>query len=571
MASGSSSVTLDEALARLSTLNESIVAYHERLDFNNDAFFLISMSIIIFMMQFGFAFLEAGCVRSKNTTNILIKNLLDSCIASIAYFFCGWAFAYGTRANPFCGFGQFLMIGLEPAQFPRWFFQFTFTAAASTIVSGAVAERCEFIAYLVYSTLISGFVYPVITHWVWDQSGWLANGPEGIQFKDFAGSGVVHLHGGTTALIAAIILGPRIGRFPDKKTGTPAVPIKGHSTPFVAMGAFMLMFGFFAFNGGSQGTLGRPGDGETVARAVSNTMLCSGWAAITVLLINKLLVGKKWSMLLSINAALAGMVSACSGCDALEPWACSVVGIGSGICYFSLSILVEKVRIDDPVDAIAVHFGGGLWGVIIAPIMMHEGIIYTGSRRAFLQWGWNLVGAAAIFGWSFLVMGTIFLILRITGFFRVPRDVELKGLDIYKHGEDAYPQIAYGHGWDKEEPSEDYFSNSTHSSYVRHRTGNGSPNGYANGGVAIKLNGSPHESDQMRGEHVHVWTHRNGQLADRDTYSAPSLRLHGERPENVHHARRRMYNSNLVQPENYYSRHPGWYNYEKDSRHMLHL
>uniref|UniRef100_A0A914VTF0 Ammonium transporter n=1 Tax=Plectus sambesii TaxID=2011161 RepID=A0A914VTF0_9BILA len=432
-------LTLIEAISSLNKLNESFNAYRERVDVNIDAFFLVTMSIVVYLMQCGFAFIEAGSVRSKNTIDILLKNLLTSLITCVVYFFCGWAFAFGNKGNPYIGFGQFLLLDLEAPKYPLWFFHFVFAATASTIVSGAVAERCEMIAYLLYSVLLTGLVYPVITHWTWDSSGWLANGPDGIKFKDFAGSACVHLHGGTVALIGMIFLGPRIGRFEDKKTGRPAVPLKGHSAPFVVLGAFMLLVGFFGFNGGSQGSLARPGDGDTVARACVNTILCSGWATLAVLFCNKFFFSKNWSLLCSINAALTGMVAACSGCDALEPWTCSVVGSGAGFMYFFTAMLVEKLQIDDPVDTVAIHCGGGLWGLLITPVMMNGGIIYEANRLSFLQLGWNALGGLAIVGWSLITMGALFLILKLTGKLRVPAEVELRGLDEMRHGGAAYP------------------------------------------------------------------------------------------------------------------------------------
>uniref|UniRef100_A0A914XHE4 Ammonium transporter n=1 Tax=Plectus sambesii TaxID=2011161 RepID=A0A914XHE4_9BILA len=432
-------MTLNEAISSLTKLNESFYAYRERVDVNIDAFFLVTMTTIVFLMQCGFAFIEAGSVRSKNTIDILLKNLLTSLFTCVVYFFCGWAFAFGNKGNSFIGFGQFMMFDLEAPKYPLWFFHFVFAATSSTIVSGAVAERFEMVAYLAYTVLLGGFVYPVITHWSWDSTGWLANGPEGVKFKDFAGSACVHVVGGTVALIGMILLGPRIGRFEDKKTGRPAVPLKGHSAPFVVLGAFMLLVGFFGFNGGSQGSLARPGDGDTVARACVNTILCSGWATIAVIFCNKFFFSKNWSLLCSINAALAGMVAACTGCDALEPWACSIVGVGAGLAYFFIAMLVEKLRIDDPVDTVGIHCGGGLWGLIITPVVMKGGIIYGANRFAFLQLGWNLVGGAAIIAWSLVTMGSLFFLLKLAGKLRVPAEVELKGLDVLRHDGAAYP------------------------------------------------------------------------------------------------------------------------------------
>lgn len=404
-------------------------------------------------MQCGFAFLEAGSVRSKNTTNILIKNLLDSCISAVCYYCLGWAFAYGKPSNAFIGYGQFALSTMPDSMYPNWFFQFVFAATASTIVSGALAERCEFVAYFAYCGLLTGFLYPVVTHWAWASDGWLYVGINGVSYKDFAGSGVVHLLGGVCALVGAAILGPRIGRFDVDENGK-NTEIKGHSVPFAAMGGFILMFGFFAFNGGSQANITQPGDGTTVARAMTNTMLSGGAAALTVLFVHKVVTKeRKWSLLSTINAALTGMVSACCGCDLLEPWAALLVGCGAGLSYKLVSFLVEKAKIDDPLDAAAVHAGGGFWGLFITPILMDEGIVFKWDGQAFTRLGVNMIGAAAIAAWSAVLIGVLFMALKLLKLFRVSEEVEVKGLDIFKHGEPAYPISAYGHGWTESLPS----------------------------------------------------------------------------------------------------------------------
>ncbi|KAK6745899.1 hypothetical protein RB195_012170 [Necator americanus] len=306
-------------------------------------------------------------------------------------------------------------------------------------------------------------------------------------YLDFAGAGVVHLCGGTISFAAAYIIGPRIGRFPEDGEEE-SIEIKGHSVPFAALGGFILMFGFLAFNGGSMADIVKPGEGNIVALAMVNTILCGAFAALTFLIIHFLTMGK-WTLLLTINACLAGMVSACAGCNRMEPWASSFTGIGAGLVYLGLSHFMIKMKVDDPLDAFAVHAGGGFWGLLSTCIIAHDGIVYAFSdaiagnygslscRRAFAQLGWQLICALAIIIWSLLWMVPIFLFLKKIGklrvsaeveingldiykhgelfFLRVSAEVEINGLDIYKHGEAAYPLHAYGHGWDEYESIKD--------------------------------------------------------------------------------------------------------------------
>ncbi|CEF71676.1 Ammonium transporter family and Ammonium transporter AmtB-like domain-containing protein [Strongyloides ratti] len=457
----------------ISQLSEHLRQIEKRLTYiesnenvNENAFFMCSMALIIFLMQCGFAFLEAGAVRSKNTTNILIKNLLDSCLAVIGYYCIGWAFAYGPGTpgstwNLFIGYSQFFLAGVD--NYSRFFFQYVFAATSATIVSGAVAERCEFATYITYCTVISSFVYPILTHWGWADGGWMKNGinTETIHttYIDNAGSGVVHLCGGAISFLAAYMMGPRHGRFATEDEEE-SIEIKGHSVPFAALGGFILMFGFLAFNGGSVAEIVRPGDGPIVALAMTNTILSGAFAAMIFLVIHYIWNGK-WTLLLTINACLAGMVAACAGCNRMMPWGSAFVGVGAGLIYLGLSKLMIKLKIDDPLDAFAVHAGGGFWGLIAVCIIAPDGIAYSivnvinGTKdkysigQAFAQLGWNIICAIAIITWSIGIMGPVFSFLKIIKKFRVSYEVETKGLDIYKHGEAAYPLHAYGHGWDE--------------------------------------------------------------------------------------------------------------------------
>ncbi|KAK3861884.1 hypothetical protein Pcinc_032195 [Petrolisthes cinctipes] len=371
------------------------------------------MGTIIFFMQCGFAFLEAGAVRSKNTTNILIKNILDVFIAGIAYWLVGYALAFGD-GNGFCGETMWATVGLSEERLAFWFFQFVFAATAATIVSGSMAERCNFHAYLIYSVILT---------------------VRGSAYQDFAGSGVVHLTGGIAALVGAIILGPRHGRFDSDSPG-----IRGHSVPLAALGGFILLFGFLAFNGGSQASISQPGDAGAVARAIVNTVISGSFSGITSLIVYRTGVcgvSNTWSFLMALNGALAGMVAICAGCNVLPIWGSCVTGIVAGVLFISIHTLLDKLKVDDPLDAVAVHMGGGLWGLVAVALFQNDnGIVFGGSGEVL---AWNVAGALAIMAWAGGLCVIMFGSLRLVGWLRVPIDMEIQGMDILKHGEPAYP------------------------------------------------------------------------------------------------------------------------------------
>ncbi|KAI1701015.1 ammonium transporter family domain-containing protein [Ditylenchus destructor] len=455
----------------LQQIEEEFKKTKEDMADNNNAFFMCSMALIIFrtfiyqmlpfyvakvynlVMQCGFAFLEVGAV-----------------FAIISYWATGWALAHGPNAiaslDPYFGFSEFFLVGIH--NYAKFFFQFVFAATAATIVSGAVAERCEFMCFITYSVLITSFTYPILTHWGWSPNGWMAAGYPSDTVKttyiDFAGSGMVHLCGGTISLLAAYLMGPRIGRFSTDGVSK-SIEIKGHSVPFAALGGFILMFGFLAFNGGSAAEISTPGIGQVVAKAMVNTIMCGAFAALTYLGIHYLRKGK-WTVLLTINACLTGMVSACAGCNQMHSWASIITGIVAGLAYLAFSELCLAMKVDDPLDAFAVHFGGGLWGLISACLVTDKGLLFAflttevKMSDALAQLGWQSICIVAIIVWSAVTLTPPFLILKAIGKFRVSKEVEIKGMDIFEHGEAAYPLTAYGHGWDdieyvKDEPTND--------------------------------------------------------------------------------------------------------------------
>jgi len=412
---------------------------------NEDEFFLIVIAIIIFFMQCGFAFLEAGSVRSKNTVNILIKNMLDAFIGGISYWAIGWGLAYGAGGNLFCGGSQFFNYQLDYGLYPKWFFQFVFAATAATIVSGAIAERCQFFAYFAYSIILTGWVYPPVSHWAWDGAGWLA---EIGYYKDFAGSGVVHLLGASCAIIGCYFMGPRRGRF--NKKGEP-IDMPGHSVPLAGLGGFILIFGFLAFNGGSQAQISAEGDGDVVALAIVNTILGASTGGIAVLFTNKFLLKQPWSFLMCLNGALAGMVALCAGCNLYEPWAALIVGGMGGVSFMCVHFGMLKLRLDDPLDAVAVHGGGGIVGILSVPWFMYvglevgeRGIFWDGdSSTPWLVLGYNIAGSICIMLWSVFWSLLLFGSLYYFKILRVSTDDEFKGMDLIKHGESAYPAGAW--------------------------------------------------------------------------------------------------------------------------------
>jgi len=444
----------DEKLELLYNNSLQVERNQQILIHNMDEFFLVVIAIIIFFMQCGFAFLEAGSVRSKNTVNILIKNMLDAFIGGVSYWTIGWGLAYGAGGNLFCGASQFFSYQLPYDLYPKWLFQFVFAATAATIVSGAVAERCQFYAYFLYSIVITGWVYPPVSHWAWDSTGWLA---QTGYYKDFAGSGVVHLMGGTCAVVGCFIIGPREGRF--RQNDGEALDLPGHSVPLAGLGGFILIFGFLAFNGGSQAQIAHEGDGDLVALAIVNTILGGSTGGLAVLFINKFLFKQPWSFLLCLNGALTGMVSLCAGCNVYEPWAALVVGTFGGLGFIVVHFAMLRLRLDDPLDAVAVHGGGGLVGILAVPWFMYvgldsgeRGVFWDGSTAGpWLVLAYNLAGGVAIAAWSALWSGLLFGSLSLLGLLRVSAEEEADGMDLIKHGESAYPAAAwvesqYAHG-----------------------------------------------------------------------------------------------------------------------------
>ena len=398
-----------------------------------DTLFVLVSAFLVFLMQAGFGMLEAGFIRAKNTCNILTKNFLDYCMASLGFFVFGYAIMF-SEGNPFFGTSGFFLVGAESAAdvplWAFWLFQAAFCGAAATIVAGGMAERMKFPAYLAYSFIISAFIYPVVGHWTWG-GGWLAQ----LDFFDFAGSTVVHLTGGATALVGAMILGPRLGRFNADGSSN---PIPGHSVPLASLGVFILWFGWFGFNPGSNLAVG---DGEAISLIAINTNLAAASAAVTTTFISWILFGKP-DLFFTMNGALAGLVSITAPCAVVSPAAAIWIGVTGGFVIVLGEGLLRIIKVDDPCGAFPVHGLCGIWGTLTVGLwgreslgLAREGLFYGGG---FEQLGIQALGTFASGIFVFLSMGLVFIAIKAVLGLRVDRMEEIRGLDMNEHGMESY-------------------------------------------------------------------------------------------------------------------------------------
>lgn len=406
---------------------------------------MLLAAMLVFFMQPGFAFCEAGFTRAKNTANILMKNFVDFMIGSVCFWLVGFGIMFGAEGAGFMGtpqWGDLSFLTREDGLPIEGFlmFQTVFCATSATIVSGAMAERTKFSMYLMYSLLISLFIYPIEAHWSWG-GGWLNDGGPGTfmhdtfgtGFHDFAGSTVVHSVGGWLALVGALVLGPRHGKY-GKDGKSRAIP--GHSLSLASLGVFVLWFGWFGFNPGSQ----LAAFGEENRIAISHTFVTTNIAACTggfaTLVFSWFRYGKP-SLSLTLNGVLAGLVGITDGCDLVSIGGAAIIGVVCGIVMpLSVEFIDHVLHIDDPVGASSVHGVCGVLGTLLTGLFaQEEGLFYGG--------GWGLLGAQAfgavvVGAWAICAGFIVFKGLDLIHGLRVPARIEEEGLDIYEHGETAY-------------------------------------------------------------------------------------------------------------------------------------
>jgi Amt family ammonium transporter len=419
----------------LATYEEAEVPTAVALDF----IWLLVAAFLVFLMQAGFAAVEAGFCRAKNTTNLMMKNIMDMAMGSLAYFAVGWAIMYGADLSGFIGTDQWFLIGeaYDVTVYRDFMFQVVFAATAATIVSGAVAERLKFGSYLVYSIVLTALIYPIYGHWVWG-GGWLANLPFGDGHVDFAGSGVVHAVGGFVGLAGAMVLGPRFGKY-DKDGKPRAIP--GHSIALAAIGMLILWFGWFGFNSGS--TLS--GNDLRMATIAVNTNMAAAAGAVVALLITKFKTGI-WDVGMGINGALAGLVAITAPCAFVEGYAAIVIGAIGGAIVVGSVYALENMGIDDPVGAVSVHGVTGIWGLIAVGLFADgsytawpvTGLFYGGGTGQLIA---QLIGAVTVFAWAFGTGYVVFKVMDLVAGIRISPEEEIAGLDVMEHGSAAYPNF----------------------------------------------------------------------------------------------------------------------------------
>jgi len=434
-------------LSTLSSLQASLLSTQDDID----QFYTQINGVQVFMMQCGFAFLEAGCVETKNVTNILMKNFIDCIIVGIVWYLWAYGLAFGDvdGGNQFWGTRYSALSGITPEYSPeaigivrtRWFFQYTFAAASTTIVSGSIAARARFPAYMLFSVFYGGWIYPVACHWMWSGTGWMSASnplrtlPIGV--IDFAGSGVVHLMGGTAALVGAWVIGPRHGRFDPTWDGDKPGTLRTFRSLWSGLGTFLLWYGWYGFNPGS--SLKATDASDINALSCINTTLAACAGALSAMFLQYFAKGN-WDLVRLCNGVLGGLVAITAGCAVHPPWGAIIVGLIAGVVYYYSSILIFWLGIDDPVEATAVHLLNGVWGLVAVGLFADKDSI----GRAYApteHWGAFLGGGGLLLGvellsmvmlvvwtgtWSFI----LFSLINYFGYLRVSPEVEKLGLDL---------------------------------------------------------------------------------------------------------------------------------------------
>ncbi len=424
-----------EEAAAVESADDPLAAYIAENDYAINTLIMFIYAVLVLFMQAGFAMVEIGLNSAKNTVNILSKNVMDLCVGVILFLFIGFNLMYPGDGWVIDGW----LGGITPfvvasdgtdygdySSYADFLFQVAFAATAATIVSGAVAGRMKFSSYLVYSAILTGLIYPISGAWKWG-GGWC----DAMGFQDFAGSVVVHAVGGFAGLAGAIALGPRIGRFTSEGK---SVPIPGHNISFAALGVFVLWVGWYGFNPGSQLTYAGAANANATTYIALTTTLAAAAGAVTALLTAWTLFGKP-DVTMALNGVLGGLVAITANCDRVSQVESLIIGVVGGLLVVMGILLLEKLKIDDPVGAWPVHGLCGIWGGLATGIFgdLPDGIETVGKFFTV-----QVISTAAICAWAFITMSVVFWVLKGAGMLRVSPEVERSGLDMHEHGVSAY-------------------------------------------------------------------------------------------------------------------------------------
>lgn len=425
----------------LDDLKATVAAMEHNYNECLDAIWMLLASMLVFFMHAGFSMLEAGCVRFKNTQNILAKNLFVVTAGFLCWYVFGYAFALAPVDDPneFTGGTSFVMdkFGKQPSLFRQWFFQGAFCATGGTIVSGAMAERTQLKGFAIFTVMMTSIIYPMVVYWGWSGNGFLSNADGkslfgGPALMDFAGSGIVHLTGGVGALVGAVVVGPRKGRWDENVSDE----FDAHSIPFCVLGTFFLWFGWYGFNPGSTLSMHDADTAYTAGLVACNTTLAPCVAGLVVFALRALVVYPKCLDVGGFcNGILAGLVAITAGCGAVKSWEAIIIGLIGGLVYQGASMLMRKCKVDDVVDAVPVHGACGLWGLLALGFFGNpdegkggNGVFYGGN-----QLGTQIVAAIVIILWVGAWSLAIFVPLRFAGALRLGDDIQDKGADILEH------------------------------------------------------------------------------------------------------------------------------------------
>lgn len=409
-----------------------------------DTLWVLLATMLVFLMNLGFASLESGFARAKNTVNILSKNFVVFAVSALGFLLLGWGLMFGGD-NPVIGtqglwlFGQIdESVYTLSANVPFWakvIFQMVFCGTAATIVSGAVAERIKYVSFIIFSFILTLVIYPIVGHWIWG-GGFLSS----MGFLDFAGSTVVHSVGGWAALAGVIVLGPRFGKY---STDGKSMPIPGHNMSLATIGLFVLWFGWFGFNGGSTMSMSNPGD---VAHIFMTTNMAAVAGVLSSTIVSWIFIGKP-DLGMTINGCLAGLVAVTAGCAYVSVGSSIIIGLIAGAIVVFAVLFFDKLRLDDPVGATSVHLANGVFGTICVGLFAQEGVTSLSTSNGLLFGGGasllgvQLLGVVVVAAFIFPASTLVWILIKKTVGLRVTLEEEITGLDIGEHGNSAYPEF----------------------------------------------------------------------------------------------------------------------------------